>query len=109
MGGWWENSGPPVGTLEKGQQVPEVTAGPSKQSDARDGLDLEFWRCKIVEVGVEGPGPAPKAAPRAAQSMLYLACWAVLTGPRRIEAGFPCCREKSIFWAALLHYHSYLQ
>lgn len=46
----------------------------SRQSDGRQsrrqpamqgmGLDLEFWRRKIVE---EGPGPAPKAAMQAAQ------------------------------------------
>lgn len=40
------------------------TAVKAADSDARDGLDLEFWRWKIVE---EGPGPAPKAATQAAQ------------------------------------------
>lgn len=44
-GGWWENSGPPVLFEAPQGLVYSGSSRPSKQSsDARDGLDLEFWR-----------------------------------------------------------------
>lgn len=78
------------GTL--GEQAPRlslvVAAGRQSKADARDGLDLEFWRWKIVE---EGPGSAPKAAIQRPRRAFF---WAASTGSRRIEAGFPCRSRK---------------